>query len=960
MNKPAISVIITAYNNEKTIEQSIMSVLKQTYIGSIEIIVVDDASSDGTEHIVEKLRKRHRHIIFLQHKTHQGLLSTRIDGVEHSCGDYIAMLSGRDYVSIDYYRSLLSRAQKTNADILISDVIEDVGGHYEIYTLAHNDIRFGELNGDEILNRYFEQEGLNRLWYEAESKFSKRTIWLKALTVLKIQPKGITIGESVIVSCVLMYFSSKVVKIDNVPYFRRSIPENEHANFNEIKNEIHDLILVFRGIDRFLNSVSVDPKLLEHANRWRLYYKTLYYNEINNKRYKYQSARKKETISILEDFWEGQDYISTYGHFYKIQTVWNDKYEKIKKKIASSKYKLISFDIFDTAIVRPFIDSFNVLRLLDDEFRKQANGTFSDFSTIRREAEYEARKKLRSGGVRRHEVTIDDIYMVICNDYGIDDAVARRMQAFEIEKEVEVCRVRNSIYDLYELAIQLNKEVIFVSDMYLYDKSIQIILEKTGYCQYKRVYISSNLDLTKAQGDIYEYIIRDLNVLPGNILHIGDDKIADVKNALKFGIEAVYYPSIKDAFAISSPDLYKLLFNNTIFWQNNTLALNSLSIQLFVSLMINKYFDNPYVTFDSRTDFNCDPSFVGYGAFGMFLYGVVSWIIKDASKKKYDVIGFMSRDGYMPMKIYNIMSQYYNLTVPKPDYVYTSRQAIISTYIQNDSDIFKLGELIDFIGKTPRQLIPLLSSIYGIESEPEIEIILTNNVSIDEVLTCQSDLWRLLRICQKKFYNGNTSPDNELLKDYLISKLPKKACIFDIGYSAKPEMYISGFIGKRIDAYFVHGDSSSSKHAKIAGIELNTLYDYSPQIYGLLDEMLLSEQAGSCIGYKAVNGKAEPIFSSYKFDYIKTSVIRYTQDSALQIIIDALNVIDVNVNVDDQKYYYSMLYNVAIQSIKTTDMELYTDIRFDDDSLGKEGFMLTDYWQTLKKRRNQRTLKDIF
>jgi glycosyltransferase involved in cell wall biosynthesis len=98
LNDPLVSVVITTYNLGWCIEETLQSVLNQTY-RNLEIIVVDDASTDDTQERVAPFKDR---IKYIRHASNQGLLRNaeggpaRNSGVRAAAGDYIAMLDGDD------------------------------------------------------------------------------------------------------------------------------------------------------------------------------------------------------------------------------------------------------------------------------------------------------------------------------------------------------------------------------------------------------------------------------------------------------------------------------------------------------------------------------------------------------------------------------------------------------------------------------------------------------------------------------------------------------------------------------------------------------------------------------------------------------------------------------------------------------------------------------------------------
>ena len=90
-----VSVIIPSYNREKLIEKSIKSVLNQSY-KNIEIIVVDDNSSDNTESVVKSLQDKYEFIKYIRHETNKGGSAARNSGVKVALGELIAFLDSDD------------------------------------------------------------------------------------------------------------------------------------------------------------------------------------------------------------------------------------------------------------------------------------------------------------------------------------------------------------------------------------------------------------------------------------------------------------------------------------------------------------------------------------------------------------------------------------------------------------------------------------------------------------------------------------------------------------------------------------------------------------------------------------------------------------------------------------------------------------------------------------------------
>lgn len=102
-----ISVIVPVYNVEKYIEKCLDSVLSQTY-SNLEILVIDDGSTDQSGIICDKYSKRDKRIRVF-HKKNEGLAAARNLALEYMMGDYVACVDSDDYLEKDMYECLMEK-----------------------------------------------------------------------------------------------------------------------------------------------------------------------------------------------------------------------------------------------------------------------------------------------------------------------------------------------------------------------------------------------------------------------------------------------------------------------------------------------------------------------------------------------------------------------------------------------------------------------------------------------------------------------------------------------------------------------------------------------------------------------------------------------------------------------------------------------------------------------------------
>lgn len=113
---PKISVAVPVYNAEKYINECVESILSQDVVDT-EIILVDDASTDGTFYRLQDLSRRDKRIKLFRHEQNQGLAATYDEALSSAQGAYIAVADNDDYLSPGYLSLLLNVAEQTGADI---------------------------------------------------------------------------------------------------------------------------------------------------------------------------------------------------------------------------------------------------------------------------------------------------------------------------------------------------------------------------------------------------------------------------------------------------------------------------------------------------------------------------------------------------------------------------------------------------------------------------------------------------------------------------------------------------------------------------------------------------------------------------------------------------------------------------------------------------------------------------
>lgn len=213
---------------------------------------------------------------------------------------------------------------------------------------------------------------------------------------------------------------------------------------------------------------------------------------------------------------------------YERNGYWKSSYKELKDKI--DRADAVSFDIFDTLIMRKIFSPEDVFRLLGEKVRAELK-LDCEIAGIRAQA------AAKCGS----NATINEIYKQIKKTNLTDTNIADIMQ-LEKDIDIDLCIARRDIADLYEYCLACGKKVYLISDMYYKLQDIKHLLDKCGVTipDDEHIWISCEKKCDKVSGSIWkeysELVGKDIKCL-----HIGDNKTGDVENPAKYGIDKLLF-----------------------------------------------------------------------------------------------------------------------------------------------------------------------------------------------------------------------------------------------------------------------------------------------------------------------------------------------------------------------------------------------------------------------------------
>ena len=217
-NPVKVSFVVAMYNVAAYIEECVRSLCKQT-LDDIEIIVVDDCSTDNGAEVVmrtmEEYPKRRSHFRLIRHGHNTGVKEVRRDGVYQAQGEYIIHIDGDDYVDVRMAELMYSKAVEVDADIVICGFWGCyTEGNYYTFPLPEESLTDTDSIRDATLNGEGWPNAVCRMMRK-ELMFDKRMVWPVA-----------SMAEDVIITSAVTLFAKKIAYTTEALYYYRSQPNS--------------------------------------------------------------------------------------------------------------------------------------------------------------------------------------------------------------------------------------------------------------------------------------------------------------------------------------------------------------------------------------------------------------------------------------------------------------------------------------------------------------------------------------------------------------------------------------------------------------------------------------------------------------------------------------------------------------------------------------------------------------
>ena len=245
-----VSIIMAAYNAEKTIELAIESVLNQTY-SNFELLVINDCSKDGTAKLVEDFSAKDNRVRLISNEKNSGVSFTRKHGLEEANGSWIAILDSDDAWAPEKLEKQIELQNRTNADLLFtgSAFMDSEGRPIDWYLHAPAEATYRQLLKQNVLSNssaLVRKELYAKHYAVGDGMHEDFAIWL---SILKEGKKAYGVDEPL-----LIYRIAKSSKSGNkIKAAKMNWNTYRYVGLNVVEAAYYEAWYMFKNVMKYAN-----------------------------------------------------------------------------------------------------------------------------------------------------------------------------------------------------------------------------------------------------------------------------------------------------------------------------------------------------------------------------------------------------------------------------------------------------------------------------------------------------------------------------------------------------------------------------------------------------------------------------------------------------------------------------------------------------------------------------------
>jgi glycosyltransferase involved in cell wall biosynthesis len=255
---PALTVVVPVFNIEDYLDDCLKSLAKQT-LQDMEVLVVNDASTDNSAAIIDKWSRKDRRIRRIDHQVNKGLLQSRLTGVRQARGKYIGHADGDDWVDPVMFERMIEKVVEEKADIVQC-------GYSMVYPQREKQILAKTINPKmftDVLSSFLDLNGVsNSMW----NKICRREIWISAMPYL---PDITYKAEDLCQNTYLTAMSTKLVHIGE-PFYKyriRAESGDRNQSAQNIGSRVVSACYNIQNLRYAINSIKNNSDMVKGLDR---------------------------------------------------------------------------------------------------------------------------------------------------------------------------------------------------------------------------------------------------------------------------------------------------------------------------------------------------------------------------------------------------------------------------------------------------------------------------------------------------------------------------------------------------------------------------------------------------------------------------------------------------------------------------------------------------------------------
>lgn len=261
-----ISIIVPVYNTVEELPRCLNSIAGQTY-KNLEIICVDDGSSDGSEKIIDEFGQKDDRFVII-HQKNAGESNARNVGLMYATGDYIAFCDCDDWIEPDMYQCLIYEMEKDQLDVVASSWIKEEPLKAEVIQ-----------NAQEVTKQVFGSEEFLKYIYMRDSYRGFAYMWNKLYrTGVVEQSNGekILFDEKLRLGGDVLYLAKVALNVKRGKYLDRAFyhynQRNSSGCHTKDVDKLMDWLTAYKCVIQLFEEKGVQKETIDYVKRFMAYH----------------------------------------------------------------------------------------------------------------------------------------------------------------------------------------------------------------------------------------------------------------------------------------------------------------------------------------------------------------------------------------------------------------------------------------------------------------------------------------------------------------------------------------------------------------------------------------------------------------------------------------------------------------------------------------------------------------